>query len=169
MVPVVAQQDERAAILRELTSALQEFTVESDIFVDAFARAHGLGRSDMNAIMWISTSASAGRPMTAGELAGRLGLGAPATTALVDRLTAAGHVRRTRDPQDRRRVTIAMEPRALELARAYFVPLGATMAGAVADVPDADLANAAAVVRTLITAVTQARDPGDPPSSGRGR
>ena len=44
--------------------------------------------------------------MTAGELAGRLGLGAPATTALVDRLESAGHVRRDRDPHDRRKVTI---------------------------------------------------------------
>jgi DNA-binding MarR family transcriptional regulator len=158
---VVAQQpesgDDRGAIMRELIEALREFTVESDVFVEVFARTHGLGRSDLNAIMWISFSASAGRPMTAGELAGRLGLGAPATTALVDRLESAGHVRRTRDPGDRRRVTITMEPRALKLATEYFVPLGGAMADAVAGTSDADLRRTAAVVRMLISAVTQAR------------
>ena len=41
--------------MAELVTALQAFTVESDVFVEVFARAHGLGRSDMNAIMWIST------------------------------------------------------------------------------------------------------------------
>jgi DNA-binding MarR family transcriptional regulator len=158
MSPVVAQQPEgRDAIMKELIAALQEFTVESDVFVDVFARAHGLGRSDMNAIMWISTGAAAGRPVTAGELATRLGLGAPATTALVDRLEAAGHVRLTRDAGDRRRVTITMEPRALTLARDYFVPLGSLMSDAVAGTSDTDLERAAAVVRLLTSAITEAR------------
>lgn len=155
---VTQQPDGRAAIMKELIAALQEFTVESDVFVDVFARAHGLGRSDMNAIMWVSSGAAAGRPVTVGELAARLGLGAPATTALVDRLETAGHVRRTRDPGDRRRVTITMEPRALTLARDYFVPLGSTMSDAVAGTSDTDLERVAAVVRLLSSAITEARN-----------
>ncbi len=140
-------------IMADLVKALQAFTVESDVFVEVFARAHGLGRTDMNAIMWISTSARAGTPITVGDLAARLGLGAPATSALVDRLEAVGHVERTRDPGDRRRVTIAMRPQALELASAYFQPLGREMRSAVAEVSDEDLRTTAEVVFRLIDAV----------------
>ncbi len=143
--------------MADLVRALQAFTVESDVFVEVFARAHGLGRTDMNAIMWISTGARAGNPVTVGELASRLGLGAPATSALVDRLEAVGHVERTRDPNDRRRVTIAMQPQALELASAYFQPLGRAMAGAVAELGDEDLRTAAEVVNRLIAAVVEVR------------
>ena len=125
--------------------------------MDVFARAHHLGRNDLNAIMWISEGTRSGHPVTAGELAGRLGLGAPATTGLVDRLENAGHVRRERDPNDRRKVTIVMQPTAQQLATDFFVPLGRLMHETVADVGVPDLQRAAAVVRLLITAVTGAR------------
>jgi DNA-binding MarR family transcriptional regulator len=148
----------RAEILEDLIDALRLFTVETDVFVDVFARAHGLGRNDLNAIMWISEGTRSGHPMTAGELATRLGLGAPATTGLVDRLETAGHVRRERDPHDRRKVTIVMQPPALQLAKDFFVPLGRLMHDTVADVDLHDLQRTAAVVRLMITAVTDARN-----------
>ncbi|MFD0599520.1 MarR family transcriptional regulator [Catellatospora coxensis] len=56
-------------------------------------------------------------PHHRGELAARLGLGAPATTSLIDRLQDAGHVERIRDPRDRRRITLSMNDTALEMAR----------------------------------------------------
>jgi DNA-binding MarR family transcriptional regulator len=96
-----------------VTTALRLFTVESGAFVEVFARTHGLGPTDLKAIMWISTSGAAGRPISPGELAARQGLGAPAATALVNRLEGASHVRPERDPRDRRRVTITMEQSAL--------------------------------------------------------
>jgi DNA-binding MarR family transcriptional regulator len=148
----------RAEILEDLIDALRLFTVETDVFVDVFARAHGLGRNDLNAIMWISEGTRSGHPMTVGELATRLGLGAPATTGLVDRLETAGHVRRERDPHDRRKVTIVMQPPALQLAKEFFVPLGRLMHDTVADVDLHDLQRTAAVVRLMITAVTDARN-----------
>lgn len=155
----------RAEVVDDLIRALQLFTVEADVFVDVFARAHGLGRSDLNAIMWVSAGTRSGRPITAGELAVKLGLGPPATTALVDRLENAGHVRRTRDTRDRRKITIVMQPTALELAMAFFQPLGQRMTGAVADLPAEELRRAAAVVRRLITAVTEARDAASGPAA----
>lgn len=142
----------------DLIDALRLFTVETDVFVEVFARAHGLGRNDLNAIMWISEGTRSGRPMTAGELAARLGLGAPATTGLVDRLENAGHVRRERDAHDRRKVTIVMQPPALQLAMEFFVPLGQRMHDTVADISSQDLRRTATVVRLMITAVTNARN-----------
>ena len=50
-----------------------------------------------------------------------------------------------------------MQPQALELASAYFQPLGRTMAEAVADLGDEDLRTTAEVVRKLVDAVVQAR------------
>jgi DNA-binding MarR family transcriptional regulator len=150
-------ESQRAEIIDDLIDALRLFTVETDVFVDVFARAHGLGRNDLNAIMWISEGTRSGHPMTAGELATRLGLGAPATTGLVDRLETAGHVRRERDPHDRRKVTIVMQPPALQLAMEFFVPLGRLMHDTAADVDLHDLQRTAAVVRLMITAVTKAR------------
>jgi DNA-binding MarR family transcriptional regulator len=148
----------RAEVVDDLIDALRLFTVESDIFVEVFARAHGLGRSDLNAIMWISAGTRSGSPMTAGELALKLGIGPPATTALVDRLESAGHVQRIRDPRDRRKVTVVMQPTALELAVAFFSPLGRLMTDAVAGTSSDDLRRTTAVVRRLIGAVTAARD-----------
>jgi DNA-binding MarR family transcriptional regulator len=151
-------QPPRPEAVQDLIESLRLFTVESDVFVDVFARAHGLGRSDLNAIMWISAGTEGGGPMSTGELATRLGLGAPATSALVDRLESAGHVLRTRDPADRRRVTISMQAPALELARAFFQPLGRLMTEAVAGSSTGELRGATAIIRELTTAVVTARE-----------
>ena len=140
----------------DLIDALRRFTVESDVFVDVFARAHGLGRSDLNAIMWISAGTSSGEPITVGELAHELRLSPAAATALVDRLEAAGHVSRTRDPQDRRRVTVRMSETAMGVASDFFVPLGRRMNDAATEFSDDELARAAAVIRRLTGAVTAA-------------
>src|SRR5205085_2218293 len=49
-------------------------------------------------------------PITAGELAQRTGLTTGAITGVIDRLAAAGFVRRAADPNDRRRVIIEPLP-----------------------------------------------------------
>ncbi|MEU4530495.1 MarR family transcriptional regulator [Micromonospora ureilytica] len=61
----------------------------------------GSGRSSVNL---------AGR-LASGELAERTGLTTGATTRLIDRLERAGHVRRTADPADRRRVLVEPVPK----------------------------------------------------------
>ncbi|GAB7046524.1 MarR family transcriptional regulator [Catenuloplanes indicus JCM 9534] len=157
---------ERVELVEDLIDALRLFTVESDVFVDVFARAHGLGRNDLNAIMWISQGTRSGHPITSGELATRLGLGAPSTSGLVDRLENAGHVRRVRDPRDRRKVTIVMQPQAMQLATDFFVPLGRLMHDTVADVDGEDLRRVTDVVRRMITAVEGARSAVQASSAG---
>jgi len=152
----VPTQPDRETVMDDLIDALRRFTVESDVFVDVFARAHGLGRSDLNAIMWISTGTSTGDPITVGELAQRLRLSPAAATALVDRLEAVGHVRRTRDPQDRRRVTVQMSETAMTVASAFFVPLGGRMHEAATEFSDEELARTAEIVRRMTNAVTDA-------------
>ena len=153
----VPTQPHRDEAMQDLIDALRVFTVESDVFVEVFAREHGLGRSDLNAVMWISTSAAAGHPITVGELAQRLGLSPAATTALVDRLEAAGHVGRTRDRNDRRRVTVTMHEPARQVASEFFMPLGARMREAATEFTEAELRRTVEVVRRLSAAVTATR------------
>jgi DNA-binding MarR family transcriptional regulator len=50
--------------------------------------------------------------MTVGEIAAALAVSMPAVSELVDRLVDAGHLVRTADPNDRRRVLIAATPEA---------------------------------------------------------
>ncbi|GIM90627.1 hypothetical protein Ato02nite_024200 [Paractinoplanes toevensis] len=142
----------RDTVMNDLVAALRTFTVESDVFVDVFARAHQLHRSDLNAIMWISQGTSSGDPITVGELAQRLRLSPAATTALVDRLENVGHVHRFRDPADRRRVTVRMSDTAMRVASAFFVPLGGRMTEAAAEFTPEELARTAEIVRRLTTA-----------------
>jgi hypothetical protein len=61
----------------------------------------------------------------------------------------AGHVRRERDPHDRRKVTIVMQPPALHLAMEFFVPLGRLMHDTVADIDPPHLQRAASVIRLM--------------------
>ncbi|MGI5242034.1 MarR family winged helix-turn-helix transcriptional regulator [Dactylosporangium sp. CA-139066] len=154
---VVPAQPQRDAAVEDLIDALRVFTVESDVFVDGFARAHGLGRSDLNAIMWISAGTSSNHPITIGELAQRIGLSPAAATALVDRLEAAGHISRDRDPGNRRRVHLRMNDRARQLASAFFVPLGRLMHDAAQEFSEDELARTTAVVRRFTEAVVAAR------------
>lgn len=64
-------------------------------------------------------------PATAAELARHVGLTPGAVSRMIDRLDAAGCIKRTNDPQDRRRVLI--EPTSDGLARiaAYYAGLTA--------------------------------------------
>ncbi len=142
--------------LGDLIDALRRFSVESDVLVDRFARQHHLGRTDMNAIMWISVGETGGQPLTVGQLAAKLGLGGPATTALVDRLEVAGHVVRHRDSLDRRRVTLSMEESARNLAVDFFTPVGRFMGVAAQAHSEAELASAAVIVESMRLAVLDA-------------
>ncbi len=156
--------------LGDLVIALRRFAAESDVMLERFGRAHGLGRADINAILWIVEGEAAGQPVTLGALAARLGLGSPATTALVDRLEASGHVVRTRDPRDRRRVTVSMQGPARELAAEFFVPVGRFMVQASAGLGEDRLAAAAQVVQRMSDALVDTRTwhEGRDPAPGHG-
>jgi DNA-binding Lrp family transcriptional regulator len=100
------------------------------LFHEAVAQRLGLSAVDHKALGLISRAGA----LTAGELAQRTGLSPGAVTGLVDRLEAAGHVRRTRDPADRRRVVITpvSAPGRPDLS-GIFAELGAAMAAFAGD------------------------------------
>ncbi len=112
-----------------LVDALRRVNVESDRFVEVFATAHGLHRTDMNAVVLVAAAADAGRPLSPGRLGAQLRLSSAATTALLDRLEGVGHVVRERDPTDRRRVVIRTRAAGMRLAGEFFAPLGVALHG----------------------------------------
>ncbi len=72
------------------------------LHAQAGARAVGLGATDLYALNVLELS----RAMTPGELGARTGLTSGPTTRLIDRLEAAGYVRRVADMGDRRKAMV---------------------------------------------------------------
>jgi DNA-binding MarR family transcriptional regulator len=140
-----------------LLGLLQQFTVETERYVEAISNRHHLHRTDLNALAAMVAAAREGKTMTPGALRAALNLSSPATTALVDRLDRAGHLERRRSEKDRRQVHLEMTDTARATGSELFSPL----AGAIAPVIDAlspeELHIVMAFMRGVIEATTQAR------------
>src|SRR6478609_1163279 len=66
----------------------------------------GINATDLNCLNIVAVTG----PMTAGELARATGLTTASITGVLDRLEEGGFVRRERDPKDRRRVNVKLNP-----------------------------------------------------------
>ena len=66
----------------------------------------GINATDLNCLNIVALAG----PMTAGELARATGLTTASITGVLDRLEEGGFVRRERDPKDRRRVIVTLNP-----------------------------------------------------------
>ena len=78
--------------------------------------------------------------MSAGALAAAARLSPAATTTAVQRLVAAGHLRRAVDPDDRRRSVLTVTEPAAELLDRIYTPVGESGRRTLADYSAADLA-----------------------------
>ena len=88
----------------------------TDRYDEAVAEAIGLNRTDMRCLDVIQRDG----PVPAGRLADETGLTTGAITTVLDRLERAGFARRTRDPADRRRVLVELDPEARAGAGDYY-------------------------------------------------
>ncbi len=84
------------------TAAYREYVTAQVLNGHASAEAIGLNATDFYTLNVLALSGA----LTAGQLAKRTGLTPGATTRMIDRLEAAGFVRRVRDCADRRRVIV---------------------------------------------------------------
>lgn len=83
------------------------------------AQRLGINLTDLHCINIIERAGS----LTAGELAIEAGLTSGAITGVIDRLERAGYARRERDPEDRRRVAVAVTPAFYEAAGGIWGPV----------------------------------------------
>lgn len=111
----------------ELVRLLQSYAAESGRLGQVFADCMGMHATDLAALIAIMQADQRGAALTPGRLGEHLGLSSGATTAVVDRLERAGHVRRARDDRDRRRVTLHHGEPAIAVGVQFFRPLGRRM------------------------------------------
>ncbi|WP_069463352.1 MarR family winged helix-turn-helix transcriptional regulator, partial [Actinacidiphila rubida] len=137
---------------RDILLALRRYAIGSTRLAHVFASAQGLQVSDFQALLAIIGAADGGAPLTPRTLRQRLGLSAGGTSYVIDRLEAAGHVRRVRDdPGDQRVVSLRHTDRARAVAGAFFAPLSTQTRDALESCSAAELRTALRV----ITAVTE--------------
>lgn len=111
------------------------------------SRSH-LSATELNALEHLT-----GAPMGPADLARRLDVSTAATTGIVDRLEAKGHVHRQPHPADRRRTTVVVTDSARAEVMGHLGPMFGALAAADAHLTDAERE---VVVRYLRAAVAAA-------------
>jgi DNA-binding MarR family transcriptional regulator len=96
----IEQVERSRTAASEATWALRDVNRAAAEVDRALARRLGLRPLDHAAMGHVM---GAGSPLGPNELSARLGISTGSATELVDRLERAGHLRRERDPRDRRR------------------------------------------------------------------
>lgn len=126
----------RDELLAALGGAMRAASGQSVLVSEATAERLGMNQSDLECLDVLHVEG----PITAGRLADLTGLTTGAVTGLVDRLEAAGYVRRERDPGDRRRVIVRPLPEAVASIEPLYAPMEREMAALCARYSDEELA-----------------------------
>jgi DNA-binding MarR family transcriptional regulator len=128
--------EERQRLTAELQSAMQRNTMWTVLLHHTVAGKAGLNVTDLQCLNLLSLDG----PVTPGRLAQAMGITTGgAITAVVDRLEKAGYVRRTRDPNDRRRVIVELVPEATARIGDYFEPIAESVQARFAGYSDEQL------------------------------
>ena len=125
----------------------------------AFARSHHMHPSDASAIVEILAAERHGRTLTPARLAARIGLTTGATSTLLGRLEAAGHIVRGHDHADRRVVSLHSTQAIHDSADVYFAPIAKELDKALRHYSSEELATVKSVVADLRAALNQAMAP----------
>ena len=135
-----ARKTERDVLREEIVNLLRSYSIEGQHVGHAFAQRHGLHPTDLQALIAVMHAEGRGDPLTPGRLGEAIGLSSGATTAAIDRLERAGHLRRSRESTDRRVVHLRYGEPGMALALQFFGPLGKRTDDVMAGYSDADLA-----------------------------
>jgi DNA-binding MarR family transcriptional regulator len=109
------RQQATAALNREVRG----WQADQELFDSLVVELAGVNRTDWRCLDILGTRG----PMTAGQLADAVRLTTGAVTGVLDRLEAAGLVRRIRDSHDRRRVIVELTDEVDRLAAPVYGPL----------------------------------------------
>ncbi len=96
-------------------------------------------RTDLSGLAVVMDQQSDGIAVTPGRVSEALQLSAPATSAMIDRLETAGHLRRTPHPTDRRSTVLELTDHAWAVGGAMFARLGERLDPVLDDYTDAQL------------------------------
>ena len=134
--------ERRNQLLQELIQANREYQIAVDKMDDAFFRLIGVNGTDGRCLDIIDLSGG----ISAGELARAVDLSPAAVTSVIDRLEEMGFVRRSRDPEDRRRVIVEPTEKVAQYAEIAYIPMAGEGVKLLGDLSDDELD---AVVRFL--------------------
>ncbi len=162
-----ARETDRDRLSRAVVDLLRTYSVEAPHVGHAFAQRPGLHPSDLRALIAVMHAEGDGHPLTPGRLGEALGLSSGATTAAIDRLERAGHLRRTRESADRRVVHLRYGEPGMALAVEFFGPLGRRSDAVMDEFSDAELETVRRFLAGMTTALTahhhEMRDPAGTP------
>jgi DNA-binding MarR family transcriptional regulator len=150
-VPVAEPGEAVRARRDSLAELIRGYQRDTDAFDEAVAERLGVNRTDLRCLDMLVEEAGQGRQLTPKELAEASQLSPSAITTVLDRLAAAGYVRRIRDEDNRRLVRIALTPALIEAVTELFAPAGADWAAQLDSFSDDEL-------DTLIRFFTQAHE-----------
>ncbi len=129
-------------MLHEVARLVMRWQDATEAFDEAVGERYGLSGVERRCLSLLYEG-----PQTAGAIARATGLTPAAITSLIDRLEARGFVRRTRSPEDRRKVMVETGPEAAKLAERHYIPIGSEGDAMLAGYSEAELA----VVRRFLT------------------
>lgn len=129
--------DDRAGA--RVPALVQQLSYELNRFTHLFAHRHDLHATDVDALAHLHQAAVRGEAMTPGRLATAIELSPPATSALLRRLEASGHVHRAADPADGRRQLLTLTATARQVAGAFFGPLAESLRTSLSGLDDAEI------------------------------
>src|SRR5690349_24336911 len=119
---VMPADPERAAAL-ELVHRLRDVALKLELAIGEFARTTGLHGTDVRALVCLLDAERARAEATPSWLAQQLGMTSQATTAVIHRLEAAGHLERLRSRSDGRSIHLQVSDSAVALGWQFFGPL----------------------------------------------
>ena len=136
---------------------LREIFTLSNRFQKHVGRSLSVNDTDLSAMEHLMTEG----PLSPSDLARRLDISTAATTVVVDRLAALGHVHREPHAHDRRKVVVVPSPASVQAAFETLIPMLAGISGVASGLSEGDRATVERFLTDVIavySAAIPARD-----------
>lgn len=140
-----SQCDRIVELSEQVSEGLRRSSAYSVLFNQAVAERAGLNATDLRCLDFVFRRG----PLSPGELAQLTSLTTGAITGILDRLEERGFVERRPDPNDRRRVNVAVLPEAGQVVGPLFASLGQAMMELCGQYSEDDLATIVDFVERL--------------------
>jgi DNA-binding MarR family transcriptional regulator len=142
----------------EVIATLLEYRAAEEAMRQRTRESMHMGTTDLQALRFLIKAQNEQRIVSGRNLADHLGVTSASVTALLDRLTASGHVQRTPDPSNRRSNMVTATPGSDDEVRQTLGGMHARMIDAARALSPDD----AALIQEFLRSMTAAVDGVDP-------
>lgn len=145
----IKSMGEPSPVARRVGTSLLQFGRYTEMMKNYAAKQLGLHPSDLSCLGYMF---SAGKPVSPKQIITHLEMSSGTGTALIDRLEAAGYIKRVPNPDDRRGVLIVLDKERAERPLSFFRVIRARYARALSTRSDSQLNDFAALLDELSNA-----------------